>query len=146
MRCPQTTISGSGGRSGQRRLSPTVTAAGGLSSSAALFFSGPRIRHFGVRLTVAEQRLFLNLPEVRRAIAHRDRCVRVELADMLISTGIFSLNQAAPRVGMSQSALSKWLIRFRADGPAGLLENRAASEKAAREKTPGVLCRLTFIK
>ncbi|MGA2871240.1 MAG: hypothetical protein ABSF34_19020, partial [Verrucomicrobiota bacterium] len=78
-----------------------------------------------MRLPVAEQLLFLNLPAIRRHIAWRERVCVVRAAQTLIASGLYSQNTAAPAVGMTQGVLSKWLRRLKEFGEEGLLENRA---------------------
>jgi len=98
-----------------------------------------------MRLPVAEQLLFLNLPAIRRHIAWRERVATINAARVLIDSGL-SHNRAAPLVGMSQSGLSRWLSLFDAFGEDGLRENRAGTLAAGQRGADGVLVKMKFVK
>jgi predicted XRE-type DNA-binding protein len=117
-----------------------------ISTSAPPRGRGAGLRHFRVRLPVAQQLLFLALPAVRRHVSSRERIIAIRVALQLIRCGKFSQNSAAALLGISQSALSKWLRRYDALGEAGLQEQRLTTQAAARQKTEGVICRLSFLK
>jgi hypothetical protein len=120
-------------------------ASGPLSQAGRPFdHRGQKIRSFRVRLPVAEQLLFLNLPVVRRELAWRERVGIVKAALVLIGAG-YSLNAAGPLVGMSPSSLSAWLRKYNEFGEDGLRENCAAT-LAARGGADGIKLKLTFIK
>jgi hypothetical protein len=107
---------------------------------------GTGTKYFKVRLPVSQQLLFLNLPAVRRHIEWRERISQVMAAKALIATGHFSANTASSVVGMSQSSLSKWLIKFEEYGEKGLMEWWKINERASGKNKLGVLCRINFVK
>ena len=125
------------------------TRAAEVKPLAAPFFPvrrayGARVKFFKVRLPVAEQLLFLNLPAIRRHIAWRERVCVVRAAQTLIASGLYSQNTAAPAVGMTQAVLSKWIRRLEEFGEEGLLENRAQMRIARRQIADGIICKLSF--
>jgi len=120
-----------------------VHATGPLSQAGRPFDKrGQKIRSFKVRLPVASQLLFLSLPAIRRELAHRERVGIIRGAKVLIEAG-YSLNSAAPLVGMSPASLCAWLRRFNEFGEDGLRENRKAT-LAAKGGADGVLMKMNF--
>ena len=120
------------------------TSTAPVISNASPGRKGNGIRFLHCRLPLEQQKLFLNLPVIRRELAFRERLVAVQIALNLIAAG-YSQNKAAPLVGMSQVGLCNWLAKYKEHGIWGLRERREEYARHSRE-ADGVLCKIMLIR
>lgn len=120
------------------------TSTAPVISNASPGRKGNGIRFLHCRLPIEQQKLFLNLPVIRRELAFRERLVAIRIALNLISAGQ-TQSKTAPLVGMSQANLCAWLVKYNEHGIWGLRERREEYARHSRE-ADGVTVKLILMR